>query len=443
MRGTPYSDPHPFLARVRISDYRSIASCDVPLGALTVLAGYNASGKSNFLDAIRFVRDALASSPASALAARGGIERVLRRASGAGETPDRFGIEFALNLPTDDDVAGAPGEPRPTRPASYRIEIGRAASARRAGHVVLREECVMALPDGSTESFRVTPDSFESTPSLAAAADAAGRSSGDRLLLLAAALVGPFKPVESALLDMAFYDFDSTALRAVDDDARRSTRLGEDGSHIGHVLGLLAAESPRRKQSVDNFMGAVVPDLLGIDERREGDFSALQARFWSGENQSPLPLLDAVREGRTQAGDPHVEVFYQRQLSEGTVRAAGVFTALEQPDAASGAIPFLAIEEPELAIHPSRVASIFEAADSAARRTQVLLTTQSSDLLDDEYVRPEHLRMVEMVHGVSYIGELGEATRRHLQENPADLAELHRKQQLRPAQLTDGRGVRR
>ena len=44
----------PFLKRVRIRNYKSLVNCDVELGALTVLVGRNGSGKSNFLDALRF-----------------------------------------------------------------------------------------------------------------------------------------------------------------------------------------------------------------------------------------------------------------------------------------------------------------------------------------------------------------------------------------------------
>ena len=47
------------LRRVKIRDYKSIAYCDVELGPLTVLVGRNGAGKSNFLDALGFVADAL------------------------------------------------------------------------------------------------------------------------------------------------------------------------------------------------------------------------------------------------------------------------------------------------------------------------------------------------------------------------------------------------
>lgn len=48
-----------FLRRVVLRNYKSIGLCDVRLGPLTYLVGVNGSGKSNFLDALHLVRDAL------------------------------------------------------------------------------------------------------------------------------------------------------------------------------------------------------------------------------------------------------------------------------------------------------------------------------------------------------------------------------------------------
>ena len=47
------------LHRVALRNYRSIAASDVSLAQLSFLVGPNGSGKSNFLDALRFVADAL------------------------------------------------------------------------------------------------------------------------------------------------------------------------------------------------------------------------------------------------------------------------------------------------------------------------------------------------------------------------------------------------
>ena len=68
------------------------------LGPLTFLVGRNGAGKSNFLDALRFVADALSSSLGHAIRDRGGINDVCRRARGH---PNHFSIRLEFALPED------------------------------------------------------------------------------------------------------------------------------------------------------------------------------------------------------------------------------------------------------------------------------------------------------------------------------------------------------
>src|SRR5947209_6669129 len=84
-----------FLTRVLLENYKSIARCDVELGPLTFLVGANGSGKSNFLDSLRFVADALRSSLDHALRDRGGINEVRRRSGGH---PTHFGARLGFTL---------------------------------------------------------------------------------------------------------------------------------------------------------------------------------------------------------------------------------------------------------------------------------------------------------------------------------------------------------
>ncbi len=71
-----------FIQRVVLRSYKSIAHCDIRLQPLTYLVGQNGAGKSNFLDALHFVRDALTGSLDNALSERGGLDEVRRRSSG-------------------------------------------------------------------------------------------------------------------------------------------------------------------------------------------------------------------------------------------------------------------------------------------------------------------------------------------------------------------------
>ncbi|MBF8191564.1 ATP-binding protein [Nonomuraea sp. K274] len=351
----------------------------------------------------------------------------------AGIRAESFSIKLDLRL------EGAGSEQ--AKAASYGFEIGR-DPAHGAGPVVLREECQVELADGTAEGFVLAAGRLAVAPMKYGGeagkwAAHGRRERRDRLFLPLLGLDSPLREVESALLGMRFYELDSTILRNIDDDTERHTSLGPRGEHLGHVLGALSEAFPETKDYLDGWIRAIIPQALGVDERREGEFSTVRARFWTGEPH--LPFRSAVNRGATREGDPHVSIFQRQELSEGTVRAAGVLAALFQPGTFDGSIPLVAIEEPEMAIHPSNAAALFEAIEAASARTQVIVTTQSSDLLDDEYVKPEHLRMVEMVRGVTRIGELDEHTRRHLTERPDQIAVMHRQGHLRPADPDTGR----
>ena len=68
----------PFITRVCLKNYKSIAECDVRLGRLTILVGPNGSGKSNFLDALAFLSRAVATTPTEAIESRGGLTPLIR-----------------------------------------------------------------------------------------------------------------------------------------------------------------------------------------------------------------------------------------------------------------------------------------------------------------------------------------------------------------------------
>src|SRR3954466_4419344 len=88
---TPDAHTKPaFLRRVRIRGYKSIAFCDVQLEPLTILVGRNASGKSNFLDALSFLSDAMRFNLTEAIYRHGGPEAIACRSAADRE------VEFEL-----------------------------------------------------------------------------------------------------------------------------------------------------------------------------------------------------------------------------------------------------------------------------------------------------------------------------------------------------------
>ena len=114
--GTEAPSPVPFISRVRIKNYKSIASCDVRLGPLTILVGPNGSGKSNFLDALAFTTRALETTPEEAIDERGGLGEILRR------VPTQVG-SFSIEI-----EAAVPWWPaKPELTATYGFEVARVA----------------------------------------------------------------------------------------------------------------------------------------------------------------------------------------------------------------------------------------------------------------------------------------------------------------------------
>src|SRR6516225_4223257 len=82
----------PFLRRVRIRGFKSISFCDVRLQPLTILVGRNAAGKSNFLDALAFLRDTMEFGIGEAVKRRNGWSSLICR------TSDRQIIQIELEI---------------------------------------------------------------------------------------------------------------------------------------------------------------------------------------------------------------------------------------------------------------------------------------------------------------------------------------------------------
>jgi predicted ATPase len=223
-------------------------------------------------------------------------------------------------------------------------------------------------------------------------------------------------------------DLSTPSLRALDESTTPVRELGSEGTHLGQVLGALSKEDPSGKERLDGYLSALVPGALGVDERREGRYSTVEARFRSkGDVWSGLPT--------------EVEVFSRESLSEGTLRAAGILAALLQRPAHEGVVSLIGIEEPETALHPANVGALYEALDDAARHTRVIVTSQSSALLDSEYLDIDHLRVVESIDGATVVGEIDRAGREIVDQGLMSISQLHASGQMRPA-MVNGSGMR-
>ncbi|MDX9709434.1 MAG: AAA family ATPase [Trichloromonas sp.] len=114
-------------------------------------------------------------------------------------------------------------------------------------------------------------------------------------------------------------------------------------------------------------------------------------------------VLKEVAQGQTQLlwKDRYSDLlYYPYQLSDGTIRFICLATLLLQPEPASTLI----IDEPELGLHPFAIKLLASLLHDAARRAQLIVSTQSSHLLDE--LTPEQVIVVNQQDGASVLEHL-------------------------------------
>jgi predicted ATPase len=386
------TDVMPFLTRVVLKNYKSIAASGVDLRALTFLVGPNGSGKSNFLDALRFTSDSLRSSLDNALRERGGIAEVRRRSSGH---PTHFGIRLEFQLHS------AVGH--------YAFKIG---ARPQGGYEVQTEECVILGPEGA--SFLVIAGEvkeFELGGTRNGIAPPAALN--DRLYLVNVSGVPKFRPVYDALSRMGFYSLNPDRIR--DFQAPDSGELlVRDGSNLTSVLRQLSMRDEARKRRIEEYLSSIVPGVSGVDVK----------------DVPPKATLEFRQE---VAGSSGPWRFFAGNMSDGTLRALGILVALFQSlDSATSSVPLVGIEEPEVALHPAAVGALLDALREASQSTQVIVTTHSPDLLDSADIEAELLLAVHAEKGTTLIAPVDEASREAVRKGLYTPGELLRLDQLRP-----------
>jgi len=96
----------------------------------------------------------------------------------------------------------------------------------------------------------------------------------------------------------------------------------------------------------------------------------------------------------------HNNLFNSYSLSDGTIRFICLCTLLLQPDPPKTVI----IDEPELGLHPSAIIKLAAMIKSASTKSQIIVSTQSINLLDQ--FEPEDILVVEREEGQSVFKRL-------------------------------------
>ncbi|OIP97750.1 hypothetical protein AUK40_02660 [Candidatus Wirthbacteria bacterium CG2_30_54_11] len=390
---------HIFIKRVKLNNYKSIKSCDVELGPLTFLVGPNGAGKSNFLDALHFVSESLNNPLEYALRERGGINEVRRRSFGK---PTKFGIKIHWELPSNvHGIYGFLVKPQAQGGFIVQQEICRVFDRLKV------QQDFYSIDSGKIET------SIENAPQI----------SPDRLYLATASNLPAFRPLFDALTHMGFYNLNPDTIRELQ-PSDANLVLKRDGSNLASVLNTLRRENRPLFLRLIEFLSVITPGIKDIKTKRFQTKETLEFSQFVGNDG-----------GKTTP-------FTAENMSDGTLRALGILTALVQsPHSNGNKVRFVGIEEPETAVHPGAAAVLRDALREATQSTQILVTSHSPDLLDDKSITDRNILAVSNNNGETIIGPIDDASKSSLKKRLYTAGELLRSNLLTPENM-DSNGDR-
>lgn len=334
---------------ITIRGYKSIRSIDkLALRHINILIGCNGSGKSNFIGAFSFLNAIRRGQLRNFVGQQGGAENLLHFGS---KVTERIEIEVSFN----DGLNG--------------YEIALVPTAGDLLHVD-RERCWY----WDRERYPAPYDKLLAGPGTEAAISLPqSRTAGW---------------VQARLESWRVYHFhDTSASSPMKKTARVDDNrfLRPDGSNLPAYLYLLRQRYASEYASIRQVVRHVAP-------------------FFDDFELDPLELdpTQIRLEWRHRDTDRY---FSADSLSDGTLRFICLATLFLQPARLAPSV--ILLDEPELGLHPYAIAKLSALMKSASHERQVIVSTQSSLLLD--HFEPEDVLVADLAEGATQLRRLESA----------------------------------
>jgi len=338
------------LQTLAVSGYRSLRDVVVPLGPLTAITGPNGSGKSNLYRALGLLAAAGRGDVVGALAREGGLPSVLWAgpenggdqgtvrtrpvAVQLGFASDELGYLVDLGIPQTDQRSPFARDPEIKREQIFAGAVAKPATL---------------LIDRTRQHTRVRADGWVSlrqqlAPYESIITDLAEGDTAPELLSLRRTFGG------WRFYDNFRVDLDAPARRA--QVGTRTQTLSHDGANLAALWATVVEAG--HGDALDRAVEEAFPGARVSVAASDGLF-----RLSFQQRGLLRPLQTA-------------------ELSDGTLRYLLLVAALLPARPA----PLLVLNEPEASLHPSLLAPLARLIVTAAERTQVLVVSHASELVD-------------------------------------------------------------
>ncbi len=318
------------ITKLKLTNFRSIGRIELSLGRLNLLVGVNGSGKSNVLRSLTFLREAMKLGLPGAVTNSNGIGSVRRHSTGH---PHNVRLEVELLLD-----AG---------PSRYDFELtGDSVEEYR----VKSESAEVSLGDGSRFAYEVQEGKFVGPAGL--------QPNLDQQSLALTSLGGDprLRPLSEFLSNTMVYSINPAALRIPQKYSNESPMQahGENWVSVLH-----SQEDATWKAELVGALRKLTGDIEDVKVTKAASFLIAEFKHHS-------------------ANAKNKRWFSSDRESDGTLRVAGILTALLQEPA----LRVIGVEEPEQTVHPGALPLLFDYLVEASKRSQILVTTHSPELLN-------------------------------------------------------------
>ena len=372
----------PFIKKLRISNYKSIADMTVEdIGSFAVFAGANGSGKSNFFDALKFVSDFVRFGITEALKLHGGWENIkcVRLRNGKAGT-FKFEVEVFQKF-------GSPfrNEERTYNSVNYKLNIKDFDKEPKIEEQIWYDEVLIynRYPERKDKyENNINPNdiffiSLNKSDSIIEFYDV------DQKRTLFNTISSEKSCFEyDIFLSVLFKNFniyriDPIIAKNETSSKIDSSSLNSDANNLALVFNRLE-KNENIKETIIEFINLFVPNIVSITTKNE--------KF------SDSKYLSFKEEGIKKE-------FPADMVSEGTIFALSILVAILDRDNSKG--KWTLIEEPERGLHPKAIQEIINLirimAEEGLGLMPIWLTTHNTTLV--RFLLPDELFFIDNKNG--------------------------------------------